>query len=584
MAGTNGTAIDSRSQRVVLDEKHGQWLIGSVLRKPELMDEAGDLDADDLSQFDIGRIWRVMQRLHADGIAPDLIAVPESLEAEGILEEIGGVPFVSFLAESAPDIVHIDYWLKVIRRSSLRRKVAFAIADLSQLQHDPRTTTEELMERIAEIGSLGSQTQSAPYRVMTAAELDAADLRFEFLVEGVLVKGQPGILGGVKKSLKTNAGAALTLSLASGDKWLNHFYVPRPVRVAFMTGESGDATIQETLRRQAWSMQWKSLSDYENAIFSWDLPQLGQPRTKRDLIRFINDYRLDVLIIDPAYLCMDIGDSAGNLFKVGPQLRVLTEVLHETGCTPLLQHHCKENPNNEFTPPKLESLAWAGFKEWARQWILLGRREEYDEANPGSHRLWMRAGGSAGHSGLWGIDIEEGALSDQSGRRWEVSVSGATKVIANAAADRETQRQQRADEKAKKQLEADCTKLLAEYQKKPAGDTEKYFRDRVHLNGIRGGLANEKLLADGLIVECTVAKNNREYPGFKASGLTGSDRVTTGSDSPVPVGASSGTTPPVRGLSQSRSDGCGETLIEAFSNSRPDDLPDFDSIPFGGQA
>lgn len=123
-----------------------------------------------------------------------------------------------------------------------------------------------------------------------------------------------------------------------------------------------------------------------------------QPQTKTDLTKFITDNALDVLIVDPAYLCLDLGDDAGNLFAVGKKLAELTDIIRDTGCTIGVVHHNRKATNDQFAAPELESIAWSGFQEWCRQWILLGRREAYDPEQAGSHKLWLSVGGSAGHT------------------------------------------------------------------------------------------------------------------------------------------------------------------------------------------
>ncbi len=362
---------------------------------------------------------------------------------------------------------------------------------------------------------LGSEVET--FETMTSEQLDAVELHTEYLVDDILAAGQPCIIAASKKSLKTTIAIDLTLSLASGAKFLNKYYVPRPVRVAMMSGESGDAVIQETCRRIARSKPWINFGDYSNALWSFALPRLGQPRTKASLSKFVKDNRLEVLIVDPAYLCLDLGDDAGNLFSVGKKLFELTEVGRETGCTIIIVHHNRKAPKeNQFNPPELESIAWSGFQEWARQWILLGRREAYNPENAGSHRLWLSVGGSAGHSVLCGVNIEEGSRKDQGGRRWEVSVDGASAVVAENIQQGEAAKEQRAQAKAAKKLEADTAKLLKAYQKYPEGETERFYGTKARLNGTDCGAANEKLLEDGKVEACEITKKNKQtYPGFR---------------------------------------------------------------------
>ena len=80
----------------------------------------------------------------------------------------------------------------------------------------------------------------------------------------------------------------------------------------------------------------------------------------------------------------------------------------------------------DLSPGKLMVLSdiiFAGGGEFARQWCLFNRQEEYDPRQPGEHSLSMSYGGAAGHSGVLSIGISEGELSpDFSGRKWEVTV------------------------------------------------------------------------------------------------------------------------------------------------------------------
>ena len=82
-------------------------------------------------------------------------------------------------------------------------------------------------------------------RLLTGAELLALDLRPRFLVRGVLVEGQPMIIGGRSKTLKTSLACDLAVSLGSGTPFLGRFDCHR-VGVGFWSGESGAATIRET--------------------------------------------------------------------------------------------------------------------------------------------------------------------------------------------------------------------------------------------------------------------------------------------------------------------------------------------------
>lgn len=366
-------------------------------------------------------------------------------------------------------------------------------------------------------------TTTAPqnFKAWNMPELDSAEFSMEYLVDNVLVAGQPCIIAATKKSLKTNIACDLTLSLASGDKFLNAFCVPKAVRVALMTGESGDATIQETLRRIARSKPWINLKDYTNAICSFDLPRLGQSTTRRDLTKFITDNALRVLIIDPAYMCLDLGEDAGNLFSVGKKLRELTDIGHETNCTIVIIHHNKKSISDPHAIPELESIAWSGFQEWARQWLLIGRRQPYNAEQAGTHKLWLNIGGSAGHSGSWALDIEEGSRKDTGGRRWDVTVCKASEAIAETIEQNDAAKDSRQAEREAKRLRNEVEKLKRAYAKFPEGETAKAIRDTAGLSSQKFAPANAVLIDEGFIVAIDITKNGHTYHGFKITQTTG---------------------------------------------------------------
>lgn len=245
-----------------------------------------------------------------------------------------------------------------------------------------------------------------------------------FLVEQLLVAEQPGIVGGRSKTMKTSLLIALALALGTGSRFLNEFWTVLST-VAFLSGESGAFTIQETARRIARTMGI-NLADAQ-VHWGFTLPQITRSPDLDALTAMIHITHADVTIIDPAYLTLLAGDTRGlqasNVFDMGPLLLQLSKVGEETGSTIILCHHCRKNMADPYEPPELEDLSMAGFAEWARQWWLLGRREKYNQSS-GEHKLWLNSGGSAGFSGLWAVDVNEGVIDDNfRGRRWDVTVN-----------------------------------------------------------------------------------------------------------------------------------------------------------------
>jgi replicative DNA helicase len=352
-------------------------------------------------------------------------------------------------------------------------------------------------------------------RLLTGAELLALDLKPRFLVRGVMVDGQPMIVGGRSKTLKTSVAVDLAISLGSGTPFLGRFDAER-VGVGFWSGESGAATIRETAKRIAESKGVDLASC--DVLWCFDLPRLSQTEHLEHLEETIRGQGLRVAFVDPLYLALlssETASGASNLFLMGSMLQGLTELGQRTGCTVSLAHHFRKGGQpDEDNPAGLEELAQSGVAEWARQWFLLQRRCPYQA--DGVHTLWMRCGGSAGHASLWGVRIDEGLIDPDTfqGRKWEVTVAPAADARAEAQRDRENRE---AAELEKRDAEHG-ERLLTVLRQTPEGDTERALSRAAHLNPDNFGRAMFALLQEGRAARCEVVKSGRKYDGCRPTG------------------------------------------------------------------
>ena len=201
--------------------------------------------------------------------------------------------------------------------------------------------------------------------------------------------------------------------------------MPEPVRVAVLSGESGAASLQETARRVC-AAKGVNLSGCD-ILWQTDLPRLSDPGDRDRLRDGLATAAVRVAVVDPLYLCLLGGlekASASNLYEVGPLLRDAARACLDAGATPVLVHHATKGAGQKAGgsgPPELDDLAFAGIGEFARQWLLVNRREPY-RPGTGSHALNLAVGGSAGHSSHWHLDVQETAGT---ARGWRVELSAA---------------------------------------------------------------------------------------------------------------------------------------------------------------
>ena len=58
-----------------------------------------------------------------------------------------------------------------------------------------------------------------------------------------------------------------------------------------------------------------------------------------------------------------------NLFEMGPLLSSVAKACLDAGATPIMVHHFRSGGVEVGDKPDLELLAYAGIKEYARQWV-----------------------------------------------------------------------------------------------------------------------------------------------------------------------------------------------------------------------
>lgn len=350
--------------------------------------------------------------------------------------------------------------------------------------------------------------------LLSTPEFLAADLTSRFLVRNVLVAGQPCIIGGRSKTLKTSLAVDLVISLGTGTPFLGRFHTER-YNVAFWSGESGAAVIRETAIRVA---DARGVDLFSSSIhWSFDLPKLSQTTHLGALADVIRDKKIQVAVIDPLYLALlsaDAGGKSSDLFFMGSVLQPLAELGQATDCTLVLLHHFrKSGQTNDPEPAGLEELAQSGVAEWARQWLLLQRRSPY--AGDGQHSLWLRTGGSAGHSGLWALNIDEGTLDPDtfSGRVWQTEVQ----AVADAREEVRREKESKKAAQAEQREDGYRGRLVDALKRFSEGETAKTLRELSGLNAANFGRAVQTLLQRGEVVTCKIEKTGRQFDGYKSS-------------------------------------------------------------------
>lgn len=345
------------------------------------------------------------------------------------------------------------------------------------------------------------------FNLITTEELASTDYTVEELIKGVIVKGQPGVILGAHKTLKTSIGMALAYALATGRPFLDKFETLGQHRVVFFSGESGLGTLKETLGRIC-EAGMVEMYEVQNLIVSDTIPQIANIAHIDELRRIFTEKQTQVVIVDPLYLALDSDGREGSIFAMGKMLLLLSKLCQELGITLLLCHHLKRGNGETKGHADLADASWAGCAEFARQWIVLNRRTKY-EPGSGTHELWMNVGGSAGMNGLYAVTVDEGVGIGK--RHWSVAVEYASEIR-----EREEQEQESRDaERRQRVVDGHVVKLKAALNDFPEGETASALATAAGLNAADFREAFGVLKARGEVEACQVKKSRGTYDGIR---------------------------------------------------------------------
>jgi len=502
------------------DERLEKATLGAIFLRGEIFSEVAKIvGPGDFFTPAAQETFRAMIQLASAGKSPGdhLLVIGQLAESKIFQGKGDAAAYVAEVAQAVPTAAHAVDYATIIKGLAQRRRTSTILGDLFAKSHDGVAAGDLIAEAQIELDELGRAARGEPaidLETKTAAELIETAKPVRYLVSGLVPEAQPGLLAGPFKSLKTSIGLDLAVSLATATPALGHFNVPRAASVGFFSGESGEAALANTIERICRSRDLVP-GDLDRLLLSTKIPNLARADHVDALGWTIRENELELAVIDPAYLALaEAADDASNLFKMGGLLGRISDLVTETGCAVILVHHARGGVGHG--QPKLSDVSWAGFREWARSWLLVNARGDWNP-DTGSHRLWLSAGGSAGHSGLWAVDVCEGRQSDPGGRQWTPAVHSATEAI-------ETEKKQSTKlkifqtEAAKlEKIEAAREAILDALRTAPDHqDTKSGLQNRSGFKRQAFDLALAELLQAGLVepVELT-KKNGRSYPGFR---------------------------------------------------------------------
>ncbi|MCT4542046.1 MAG: replicative DNA helicase [Vallitalea sp.] len=123
-----------------------QSVIGSMILDREAIATAMEtLNSDDFYQPDLKLIYGLIVDLYNNSKAVDLVTLENKLKDEGVLDQIGGISYLSKLAMSVPTSAHIKNYAQIVKEKSVLRNLIKTSREIIAESYDGKNKLEDIL-------------------------------------------------------------------------------------------------------------------------------------------------------------------------------------------------------------------------------------------------------------------------------------------------------------------------------------------------------------------------------------------------------------------------------------------------------
>jgi len=154
-----------------------QSVIGAIFLAPQSFSTASELlMAEDFYRASHQRIFAAMMKLSDRGEPIDVVTVTTYLSNVKQLDEIGGVAYLTQVAESVPTAANIEYYSKIVEEKALLRRLIRAATDIVKSGFESEDAVEDaLNEAEKSILEVSSRNNSGAFQNIKDVLIDVYD-------------------------------------------------------------------------------------------------------------------------------------------------------------------------------------------------------------------------------------------------------------------------------------------------------------------------------------------------------------------------------------------------------------------------
>lgn len=144
-----------------------QAVLGAVLLQPDVLVSVNEIiRAEDFYRQAHQKLYRVMNGLVEKGEPVDLVTLTSELQDQQLIEEIGGIAYLTELSGAVPTAANVEYYAKIVEQKSLARKLIYTATEIAhsgyQSGENVRDVVDEAERKILAISQKGMRGGFTP--------------------------------------------------------------------------------------------------------------------------------------------------------------------------------------------------------------------------------------------------------------------------------------------------------------------------------------------------------------------------------------------------------------------------------------
>lgn len=384
-------------------------VLGAVLVDPQVLTEVSRMLApSDFYRTENQKIFEAMLDIEGAGERIDLLSLTGKLKKEGIIDQCGGLAYLSTLSDAVPTSANVKYYSGLVQDSSFRRTILFSASGMIRDAHDDTITSRELVECVEQeifklanrqkTNEIFSLRQLIPGAIQRVQEVFAKRGAFSGVPTGFHgldsmtqgLQNQDFIIIGARPSIGKTA-FALSMAL--------NMVVKSKIPVGFFSLEMGASLLVQRLLaceskidsnkiRSGFMLQnddFRKLSEaagrlYEAPLFIDDTPNVRLLDLRANARRMVKDHGVRIIFID--YIGLISSERGGNVPRheqVGEISRSLKALARELDVPVVCLAQVGRQTEGE--EPKLSHLRDSGSIEQDADIVMFLHREREGKAD-----------------------------------------------------------------------------------------------------------------------------------------------------------------------------------------------------------